>query len=221
MGKHFKYIAAIDGGYEQDGLYGYLPDINYRQNLKKLVRDIDNAGVRLRNVMVLTGYPDEDGVEQHETRAVYSPRRDTNMVYHVGEKATAKKPPFTGPFLRLEMGGLLWFDPKTGTWRVVEHNTAWYIITALRGPDDNNNELKKLTTGRIRGLFRDWKANTDISPMMTFGNQGCVTRPTVLDGTVQRALGERLSATQEHFRDHFQHAEEAVKSLWGGWPYQE
>lgn len=82
-----------------------------------------------------------------------------------------------------------------------ENNEAskslWDVLTALRGPDDNNGKLKDLTTTRIRGAI---------------GMSDDFTRAIVSHETpgYVGAEPENRVANSGHFRDHYMAAYRAL-----------
>lgn len=85
-----------------------------------------------------------------------------------------------------------------------ENNYAelWHILTALRGPDNGDEELKNLTTARLRGFlgFIHWSISSNTEPL-TAGERA--------------RRDELLEKCEYHFLKHWKQAVEAVRELYG------
>jgi len=61
-----------------------------------------------------------------------------------------------GPWLRLAADGIEYRVDGKEEWNRMQRDEAWFILTALRGPDNGNDDAKVEFTARIRGLFCKW-----------------------------------------------------------------
>jgi hypothetical protein len=85
----------------------------------------------------------------------------------------------------------------------------WNIVTALRGPDNDHNHLKELTTQRIRAA---------IGLREGFTGGVFLARPSALS-TDEIATRNRYFETDEliehHFKVHYYRAVDAISRLYG------
>jgi len=86
-------------------------------------------------------------------------------------------------------------------WLAQAGQYEWYLLTALRGPDDDNSLLKSLTTSRIRGLLmsQSAKVGAEITPLP-------LAQQLLLPDEQRRQalphLEDQLTRAQLHFRSH-------------------
>jgi len=81
----------------------------------------------------------------------------------------------------------------------------WQVLSALRGPDDGDSNLKNLTTARVRSIF---------------GLEACANSPT---GAIVNDIplphrqivrrNELLKKSGWHFKSHFEQAMSALQRL--------
>lgn len=83
----------------------------------------------------------------------------------------------------------------------------WSILTALRSCDKEDDELKKLTTERIRGI---------VCPCLS--EEGCANfraSPLSTDEIAKRNIMLNMSSCPSHFRNHYWRAVRAIRALYG------
>jgi hypothetical protein len=83
----------------------------------------------------------------------------------------------------------------------------WNLLTALRGPDSDDEELKFVTTGRIRAV---------IGMRPYAGSSGAVINPLPLRIDQKETRLARLASPNEcHFKNHYELAMIAVRAIYG------
>lgn len=91
--------------------------------------------------------------------------------------------------------------------KTTNQSSLWAIITALRGPDnDNDEELKELTTARVRGILgleRD-SVNVCYEPLT---DEEITQRNNLLDKRRNNPV------FGDHFTEHFKNAMNGLKTL--------
>ncbi len=90
----------------------------------------------------------------------------------------------------------------------VDSRLVWEIVTALRGPDDNNNALKNVTTARLRGAIG----------LNAGGSTGAIVEfeepiNKNLDSWVIIDELKQSHGAAYHFAKHYAHAVQALKVL--------
>jgi len=84
-----------------------------------------------------------------------------------------------------------------------ESEYLWSILSALRGPDDMNCELKMLTTGRIRSIvFGNWPHHAYMCNHYT------------LDPDEREYRDKLLEECSLHFAAHYHSAVEAIRKVY-------
>ena len=84
-------------------------------------------------------------------------------------------------------------------------SALWAIITALRGPDDENYILKSYTTGRVRGILKLENNSVDVR-YTPLNELELDARNELLEQRNSKTLGD-------HFTAHFQNALKGLKTL--------
>lgn len=83
----------------------------------------------------------------------------------------------------------------------------WHILTALRGPDnDNTSGLKEAATARIRGFIGLKPYNTSF---------GAIIQDTPLADYRRIQRDDYLSSANGHFRSHYNRAVASIQDLYG------
>jgi hypothetical protein len=88
----------------------------------------------------------------------------------------------------------------------------WHILTALRGPDSGNKQLKDYTTARIRaviGMMYSGMSSKNDEHEQTFAS----VNPAPLAGEERFERNKLLE--RGHFRLHFLRAQEAIELVYG------
>lgn len=89
-------------------------------------------------------------------------------------------------------------------WRTLsfmEQKRLWSIMTALRGEDGGNDDVKHRTTARIRGLLFGIKLKK--------GTSGFFKPNPIVDTTMTQR--ERFQGTSDHFKHHIREALYSLK----------
>lgn len=95
----------------------------------------------------------------------------------------------------------------------------WDILTALRGPDDENDVLKRLATGRIRyHLFKDAGHRRSWNGSGVFyylSSNDSVPNALIVNETMLTASGAKIitDASDLHFLTHIERAFAALKAF--------
>jgi hypothetical protein len=127
-----------------------------------------------------------------------------------------------GPWLRLNLNCVEY--RKGRTWKVMDWDDAWSILSILRGPDDGEDWAKRFWTGRFRGLFVKWvrsgTGELEWEPV-DIEESGFLSKccqdiyPPVGSMEAQNSTLESLAT---HYRCHADEAIATLKRLFGYWP---
>lgn len=81
----------------------------------------------------------------------------------------------------------------------------WNILTALRGCDNGDDNLKELTTSRVRGV---------VCPNLGVAG-GAFIRTKPLSVNERKERDTKILESPNHFRNHYLSAVEAIEILYG------